>query len=393
MTRFSRDVVVVGGCGHVGLPLALAFASEGLRVASYDMDALAVAAVDAGQVPFTEPGALEILQAVHGKNFTVTTFPEIVSTAEHVVVAAGVPDEHLDSRIAVLGVVAGLRNHLTDGQLLVLRSTISPGITDEVAKLVADTGKDVAVAYCPERIMEGHALEELRELPQIVSGTTKAAALRAAALFRRLTSQVVEMLPEEAELAKLFTNAWRYITFGVANQLWMAANDLGVDYERVRQGLAAGYPRAAGLLPAGFAGGPCLPKDTALLRKACPSLSVAQDAIFANQDLPRYVTVRLAHRYRLADMTVGLLGMAFKAGSDDPRGSLVHTLRWLLEGKAREVLCTDPHVRDDSLVPLDEVLARADLLVIATPHEEYRNLDPRQPVADIWNVLGRGVLI
>lgn len=390
---FSRDVVVVGGCGHVGLPLALAFAGEGLSVASYDIDTLAVAMVDAGQVPFTEPGAPEVLRTVLGRNFLVTGNLEVISSAEHVIVAAGIPDEHLDSRIAVLGIAAGLREHLRDGQLLVLRSTISPGITEEVAKLVADTGKDVAVAYCPERIMEGHALEELRKLPQIVSGTTPEAAGRAAALFHRLTSQIVTMLPEEAELAKLFTNAWRYITFGVANQLWMAANDLGADYERIRQGLAEEYPRAAGLLAAGFAGGPCLPKDTALLRKACPSLSVAQDAIFANQDLPRYVTLRLAHRYRLADMTVGILGMAFKAGSDDSRGSMTHQLRWLLEGKAREVLCTDPHVRDESLVPLGEVLSRADLLVIATPHEEYRNLDPRQPVADIWNVLGRGVLI
>ena len=119
-----------------------------------------------------------------------------------------------------------------------LRSTVYPGVTRRVEKLFADAGVTVDVAFCPERIAEGKAMEELFTLPQIVSGRTPAVRERAAKLFGHLTDSIVELEPEEAELAKLFTNTWRYIKFAAANQFYVMANDHGLDFDAIRKALA-----------------------------------------------------------------------------------------------------------------------------------------------------------
>ena len=261
----ERDVVVIGGCGHVGLPLALAFADRGARVGIYDVSETAVATVNAGRMPFAEPGAEEVLHRVLAAGrLEASVDPAIVGSAEHVVVVIGTPvDEHLNpDQTAIPKALDGCAGYLRDGQLLILRSTVFPGVTALVEKMIAGLGLQIEVAFCPERIAEGKAMTELFELPQIISSRTPTGTDRARSLFGRLTSKLVVMSPEEAELAKLFTNVWRYIKFATANQLYMMANERGLDFERIRQGLAEDYPRAADMSAAGFAAGPCLFKDT-----------------------------------------------------------------------------------------------------------------------------------
>jgi UDP-N-acetyl-D-mannosaminuronic acid dehydrogenase len=314
-----------------------------------------------------------------------------------VIVVIGTPvDEHLNpDQAAIPNALAECAGYLRDGQILILRSTVYPGVTALVEKMVSGLGVRMDVAFCPERIAEGKAMTELFELPQIVSCRTPAGLERASKLFTLLTDHLVPMSPEEAELAKLFTNVWRYIKFATANQLFMMANDFGIDYERVRQAVGHNYPRAADLPGAGFAAGPCLFKDTMQLAAYNNNnFTLGHTAMTINEGLPLYLTGRLEQRYNLAAMTVGVLGMAFKGGSDDTRSSLSYKLKRILAFKADRVLCTDPHVTTDpDLLPLDEVIAAADLLVIATPHPEYRDLVTDKPVADIWNVLGKGVRI
>src|SRR4249920_1607775 len=218
--QVSRDVVVIGGCGHVGLPLAIAFADRGAKVGIYDVSEAAVATVNSGQMPFAQPGADEALSRVLAAGRLVgSADPAIVATAEHVIVVIGTPvDEHLNPKqIAITKALGGCSEFLRDGQLLVLRSTVFPGVTALVEKMMGKLGRKIEVAFCPERIAEGKAMTELFELPQIVSARTPAGAKRASALFGRLTGQIVVMTPEEAELAKLFTNVWRYIKFATAN--------------------------------------------------------------------------------------------------------------------------------------------------------------------------------
>jgi UDP-N-acetyl-D-mannosaminuronic acid dehydrogenase len=395
---FDLDVVVIGGCGHVGLPLAIALADRGARVGIYDISQPAVELVNARQLPFAEPGAAAPLRRAYDEGrLTASADPAIVSRAEHVIVVIGTPvDEFLNpDRSAVANALGGCTGHLRDGQLLILRSTVYPGVTAQVEKLVAGLGIRMDVAFCPERIAEGKAMTELFELPQIISSRTARGAARASALFGRLTSALVVMTPEEAELAKLFTNVWRYIKFATANQLYMMANDQGLDFERIRQGLAEGYPRAADMPTAGFAAGPCLFKDTMQLAAYNQNhFPLGHAAMAVNEGMPLYLVHRMEQRYDLAAMTVGILGMAFKGGSDDTRSSLSYKLKRLLAFKAGAVLCTDPYVTTDpGLRPLADVLDQSDLLIIAAPHPHYRDLATSKPVADIWGVLAAGVRI
>jgi UDP-N-acetyl-D-mannosaminuronic acid dehydrogenase len=395
--RFTRDVVIIGGCGRVGLPLGIALASRGLLVTLYDINAAAVATVNSATMPFAEEGAQAMLaDAVAAGRLRATLDPSSVGGAEHLVVVVGTPvDEHLNPDLgAVPAALERCAEHLVDGQLVILRSTVYPGVTALTERLLHDRGAEVDVAFCPERIAEGRALTELFELPQIVAGRTGRAAERAAKFFRNLTEQIVPLAPEEAELAKLFTNTWRYIKFATANQFWMMANDFGLDYARIRHAITYDYPRAADLPMPGFAAGPCLLKDTMQLAAFNQNnFILGHSAMLINEGLPLYLVSRLEERFDLANATVGILGMSFKAGSDDPRESLAFKLRKILTMKARSVLCTDPYLADQRFHPLDEVLAAADLLVIATPHGEYARLATERPVIDMWGVTGGGVLV
>jgi UDP-N-acetyl-D-mannosaminuronic acid dehydrogenase len=394
-TLTDADVVIVGGCGRVGLPLGLAFAARGRSVVLYDLDETAVRGVNAARMPFREDGADRLLRQVRRAGLIrATTSAAAVARAETVIVVVGTPvDAHLNPDLGTVPrVLDHCAAHLHDGQLVVLRSTVHPGVTALTTRQLAARGLAVDVAFCPERISEGHALTELVHLPQIVAGVTPRAADRAEKLFRHLTDRIVTVTPEEAELAKLFTNTWRYVTFATANQFWMMANDAGLDYARIRHAITLDYPRAADLPLPGFAAGPCLLKDTMQLAAFNNNNFVlGHAAMLINEGLPLHLVSRLEHRFDLSTMTVGILGMAFKGGSDDPRDSLAYKLRKILLLKARQVLCTDPLVRDDRLVPLADVLEAADLLIIASPHPAYADLGTTTEVVDMWGLTGAGV--
>jgi UDP-N-acetyl-D-mannosaminuronic acid dehydrogenase len=395
---WTKDVVVIGGCGHVGMPLAIAFADRGLRVGIYDISDRAVKQVNAAQLPFEEPGAAQPLaRAVASGQLVASTDPALVAEAENVVVVIGTPvDEHLNpDPEAIPRALADCAKHFVDGQLMVLRSTVFPGVTALVERMVQKLGRAIDVAFCPERIAEGRAMIELFTLPQIVGAANPAAAQRAERLFRLLTEDIVHLQPKEAELAKLFTNAWRYIKFATANQFFLIANDCDLDFERIRAAIIKDYPRAADLPAAGFAAGPCLFKDTMQLAAFNNNnFTLGHSAMLVNEGLPLYVVNRLEQHHDLASLAVGILGMSFKAGSDDTRSSLSYKLRRVLQFRAGRVLCTDPHVRTDpTLVPLETVLTQADLLLIATPHREYAGLRTDKPVIDIWNLLDQGVRV
>jgi UDP-N-acetyl-D-mannosaminuronic acid dehydrogenase len=302
-------------------------------------------------------------------------------------------DEHLNPDAqAVPKAVEALAPHLRDGQLLVLRSTVYPGVTGAVERLLGELGLELDVAFCPERIAEGKAMEELFSLPQIVSGRDQAVRDRAAKLFGNLTDSIVELEPEEAELAKLFTNTWRYIKFAAANQFYMMANDHGLDYDRIRRALAQDYPRAQDIPGPGFAAGPCLFKDTMQLAAFTDnSFVLGHSAMLVNEGLPLYMVTHLEKTHDLSGMTVGILGMAFKGESDDIRSSLSYKLKRILEFRTKRVLTTDPYVTvDDSLLPLEQVIAESDLLILAAPHKAYADLDPSLPIVDVWTFLGKG---
>jgi UDP-N-acetyl-D-mannosaminuronic acid dehydrogenase len=263
-------------------------------------------------------------------------------------------------------------------------------MTDRLARQLELMGRsDIDLAYCPERIVQGNSLNELAQLPQLIGGATTRAAERAAALFRLVCPKVIFLRPIEAELAKLFCNAWRYINFAISNQFYVMAEHFEANFYRIYQALREDYPRMQSFARPGFAAGPCLLKDTMQLGAFNHgSFVLGQAAMMINEGLPYLLVQDIKRAYPMAEMTVGILGMAFKPNSDDARSSLSYKLRKILLLECRQVLCTDPYVPDPGLTPLAEVIDRADLLVVGAPHDCYRGMTFRQPVIDITAMVG-----
>jgi UDP-N-acetyl-D-mannosaminuronic acid dehydrogenase len=392
-TARTADITVVGGGGHVGIPLVLAFADAGFRVNVHDLNRDVLRTLESGRLPFMEKGGEALLaNALQQGRLAFTDSPADISTRGPVIVTIGTPiDEFLNPvRETVQECIDGLLPHLADGQLLVLRSTVFPGTTDWLHSYLARNGRALKVAFCPERMVQGNGIRELKEMPQIVSGTTPEAEEEAASLFSAIAPELVVVKPREAEFAKLFNNAYRYIEFATANQFYLIAKAAGVDYRRVLDAMKRNYPRAHGMPTPGLTAGPCLFKDTMQLAAfAQNQFSLGNAAMLVNEGLVLHVVDDLARRYDLPRMTVGLLGMAFKADIDDTRASLSYKFKKALSNRAQGVLTTDPYVvTDPDLLPLDEVVARCDLLVLCAPHSVYRDLDfAGKPVVDVWGIL------
>jgi len=382
----------------VGLPLSIVFARKNQRVLIYDLNQVVMNTIRNGQMPFMEIGAEPLLRDALAKGLLgFTNRAEDIANAKAVIITIGTPvDEFLTPSLRVMTrCLDDLLPFLSEDQLVVIRSTVYPGVTESMAKYALSKGKRLRFAFCPERIVEGHAIEELQTLPQIVSGTTAAAEDEAAALFCHIAPEVVRLAPTEAELAKVFTNAYRYIHFAVTNQFYMIASAANLDYYRILDGMKRNYPRSKDFPLAGFAAGPCLFKDTMQLASFYRNqFGLGFQAMLVNEGMPQFIVDRLDAAYPLDQMTVGLLGMAYKAESDDPRFSLSYKLKKILTFRAKAVLTTDPYVKTDSdLLGLDEVTRRSDILILGVPHDAYRrlSLEPKV-VVDIWNFWGKGSL-
>ncbi len=387
-----KTVTIVGGCGHVGLPLGMAFAQKGYTVYLLDISADAVKRVNEGTMPFMEDDADALLpEMIKSGKLKATTDSAVLKETENVIVTIGTPvDEYLDPSVRTFDqALHTIVEQMVSGQLLVLRSTVFPGVTERLGEQMKAMGRsDIDLAYCPERIVQGKSLQELAQLPQLIGGFTESGAKRAAALFQALAPISIFLKPIEAELAKLYANAWRYINFAISNQFWVIAQQFGADFQKVHSALLQDYPRMKSFARAGFAAGPCLLKDTMQLGAFNHgSFVLGQAAMMINEGLPYIFVQQVKETHDLKKMTVGLLGMAFKPESDDIRSSLSYKLQKILVLESKKVLCADPYVKDPQLVPEEEVLANADIIVIGTPHERYKTMQFKQPVVDITGVI------
>lgn len=395
----AGELTVIGGGGHVGIPLVLSFANAGFRVNINDVNRAVLEVLRAGRLPFVEHGGEALLaKALKEERLTFTSAPADISTGGPVIITIGTPiDEFLNPvRRVVQDCIDALLPHLADGQLLILRSTVFPGTTEWLDGYLKRKGRDLKVAFCPERVVQGQGIKELRETPQIVSGTTAAAQDEAAKLFAAIAPEIVVVAPKEAELAKLFNNAYRYIEFATANQFYLIAKSAGLDYRHIHDAMKHNYPRARTVPSPGLSAGPCLVKDTMQLAAfARNQFSLGNAAMLVNEGLVLHICDDLARRYELSGMTVGLLGMAFKADIDDTRASLSYKFKRALANHADAVLTTDPFVTTDpDLSPLDDVVARSDLLILCAPHSAYRDLElGGKPVVDIWGFLTKANVI
>lgn len=386
----NSRICIVGGAGHVGLPLALVLADVGFRVDILDTNARALKTIMAGQMPFIENGAEDLLKRLLPTGrISATTDSWAVRDADIVICVVGTPvDEYLTPQAhTFFRIIDEISPYFHDEQTLVLRSTVYPGLTQRVHDMFQQRGIGVHVTFCPERIAQGHSLRELRQIPQIISGFDDEGLRVVRELFSQVTSEIIEVEPQEAELAKLFCNSYRYIQFAVANQFYLLSREAGLDFGRVHHAATYKNGRVESLPRAGLAAGPCLLKDTMQLAAfSNNNFMLGHSAMLINEGQPQFLVNMLKRRVDLRDKTVGILGMTFKADCDDTRDSLSFKLRHLLILEAKKVMLHDPFLEGPDYFPLETVVQRADVLVIGVPHSEYRGLriPPGKVVEDVW---------
>ncbi len=395
ISKAAYDLIIIGGLGHVGLPLGLTFAEKGLKVCLYDINKKTGEMVRKGKMPFIEYGAQEILEKVLKKQRLSVSFDiKDISKAEYVIVTLGTPvDEHLTPQTrAFLEFFVGIKKHLSPNQIIIIRSTVYPNTCKQLLRMF-ENGKQWHIAYCPERITEGYAISELKELPQIVAGLSDYAVERASALFSVIAPVIIKTSMGEAELVKLFSNAWRYIQFALANQFYMISHKFGVDYERVRWAMKEGYKRAASLPSAGFAAGPCLLKDTMQLAAFdTNNFLLGHAAMMINEGLPNFIVEELKRRYDLTRTRVGILGMTFKADIDDVRDSLSYKLGKILRFNGATVYYSDEFAENPDFVSKEKLVQNSDVIIVAVPHSKYKGMviPENIEVVDLWGSVKGG---
>ena len=384
------DVTIVGGLGHVGLPLGIVFADKGLKVCLCDIDKKKADTVKSGKMPFIEYDAEPILKKVmQNGSLAVSLDQSSISKAKYVVIAIGTPvDEYLNPKTRqFLEFFDGIKKYLDAAQTIIIRSTVYPRTCEQIYNLLGD--KEWKIAYCPERIIQGYSVKELKELPQIIAGLNEKAIKEASDLFSRISPKIIEASMGEAELVKLFSNAWRYIQFATAHQFYMIAHNFGVDYDKVRHAMTDGYTRAATLPSAGFAAGPCLLKDTMQLSSFnSNNFMLGHAAMMIIEGLPNFIVDDLRKRHDLRKKNIGILGMAFKADIDDIRDSLSYKLGKILRFHGANVFYSDEFAKDPNFVPKEELIKECQIIIVGVPHSAYKAIEipTGKEVVDLWGI-------
>lgn len=389
------ELCIVGGCGHAGLPLALAFADHGVKTIAYDINQATIDKIHSGYVPFVEEGMEETLKRTLNKTLFLSSDKKVLQEAQVLIITIGTPvDEHINPKYTpVMQFIQDVEPLLSSEQTLIMRSTIFPGTMDYIRDFFEDKKKPLSLCFCPERLAEGKALEELKVFPQIISSYDDRGLESAKTLFLKLSPKTITLSPREAELAKLFTNVWRYIKFSVANQFYMMAEDSGASFKKIWGAMREDYPRAQDFPKAGFAAGPCLFKDTMQLASYYNhKFFLGHAAMLVNEGMPDYIRDTLKKKGSLRKKKIGILGMSFKGDIDDIRESLAFKLRKLLLFEGATVYCSDEYWKGDSVIQKEEFLSKeelirqCDIIVVGAPHSAYKKLNFHdKQVIDIWD--------
>ena len=382
-------ISIVGGAGRVGLPLAISLALKDHEIVVIDTDKERVKKINERVMPFYEEDAQQFLNQIKSHKLFASEDSQHIIGSEVCILIIGTPvnDDGSPGANSLLGVVENIAEKLIDTKLLMLRSTVYPGISENISELLRSKGIQTLVSFCPERIAEGIAMREIKALPQIIGAETEEAFKLSEQVFEGVTPSYIRTTFKEAEISKLFANSYRYLKFAVANEFFMLCINSGINWENVWYSLKKDYPRASDLPYPGLAAGPCLVKDTLQLDYfADKGFSLGQASLNINEGLPLYIIEQIKKSFDLENSTVGILGMTFKAGVDDFRSSLSFRLRDELLKVSRRVLCSDPILQKNYFVSINELTENSDIIIVATPHLEYARLEFDQPTVDIWRI-------
>ena len=387
----NNKISVVGGAGHIGLPLSIVFANKGFDVAVIDKNLEAMEMAKKGIMPFKEKDGTKNLKKALKKKIKFYNKPSNFISNSTVVITVGTPvDNFLNPDMGqIKDCIDTLIPYLKKNQLIILRSTVYPGTSSWLYKYLLKK-KKCDIAFCHERVIQGYTFDEIEKLPQIIAANSKKAEKRATDIFSKISKKIVYSSLKEAEFSKLFSNAFRYTQFAVANEFYMLADKAGLDFNKIRKITKDGYPRAESMPSAGFAAGPCLLKDTMqLLSFSRNNFSLGNSSMLVNEGLVLYLIDKLEKKYNLRTKKVGLLGMAFKAESDDTRSSLSYKMKKFLSTKVKKIICTDPFVKTDkNLSSLENTIKESDILILCVPHKKYKKLNIKnKEVIDIWGYI------
>ena len=415
----SYDVGIVG-LGYVGLTLATVLAEAGSTVLGIERRSELVEMTNDGIPHFSENGLPEALSAVtkSGRLVAAERFPDN-STCDTYIITVGTPlSSDGAARVDMIqAATTEVAENMRDGALVILRSTVKIETTrDVVGPILAASGKSFDIAMCPERTLEGKALQELRELPQIVGADTQAVADRAAAVFRRFTPSIVQVSSlEAAEIVKLVGNTYRDLRFGFANEVARLCDAFGVSSHEVISAGNLGYERTNVPLP-GLVGGPCLEKDPHILMQSARTrgitLEITSAGRLVNERQPTETVTRISNEIERRDLEsplqIRMLGMAFKGvpATNDLRGSMsIKVLDALKKAHPdAEFGVYDPVIAPEDLASafrdehiftrLGDAISGASVVVIGNNHPALGRISPRTIsefilpngfVFDYWN--------
>ena len=371
----KADIVIVGGAGHIGLPLGMLFANKGKKVILYDKDKSNVKKINNLQMPFMEEGGYKLLKKNKNRIFA-TTDKKSLKDAKIIIVCIGTPVKNSKPDLAFFfKMFREVKKYLSPNKLLVIRSSIYPGTCYKIQKFLGRKYKNIS--YCPERVVQGKSISELPKLPQIVSGVSKNSVNQSKKLFKLICKKIIVTSILEAELIKLFSNAWRYINFSISNQFYTICERFGINFKDLRQNMIDGYDRNKSMPKAGFAAGPCLYKDTAQLNAFLQnSFTLGIAATKINQGFPKFIYSKMKNKFKkkLKGKKIGILGAAFKSDIDDIRDSLSIDLYNFLKRKGLNVSISDEYVKMNEIIDKNQLIKKSDIIILGVPHSSYKKI-------------------
>ena len=384
-------VCIVGGAGHIGTPLGLALSSKGYNVILIDKNKENIKKINHGIMPFIEEGCAKLLKKMISKRKIFATLDlNEVKKCKYIIVCLGTPinkkfEPNLKNFISFF---YSLKKYLNRNHIVIIRSSIYPGICNKVFNIIESYCKNLS--YCPERIAQGKSLKELPKISQIVSGKNTKSILESGKIFKKICKKIIYTKIVEAELIKLFSNAYRFINFSISNQFYMMCKNQGLDFFKIRNLMRDNYKRNANIPPAGFTAGPCLLKDTMQLSSFYNhKFSLLHSAKSINENLPIFIIKKLSEKYDLRKKTVGILGLSFKAENDDIRDSLSIKLLNYLKSKKIRTLQSDEYYKDKNNIDKNLLVKKSDIIIVSTPHKAYKNLkiNKKKVLIDIWGLV------
>lgn len=386
----KKHISIIGGAGHVGLPLGLAFAEKKFKIHLIDNNKKSLETIKSNKMPFMEFGANKVLnKSLKSKLFYFETDLKNLSASKYIIICIGTPvNSKLKPNLKdFFNLIFKLKKYVKKNQLIIVRSSVYPGTIEKIKKILKT--KNNNIVYCPERIVQSKSLIELPKLPQIIACDKEKTFLETKKLFKRITEKIIKTNVLEAELIKLYSNANRYINFAIANQLYSICHIHNLNFDRIRDIMQDGYARNLNLTKAGFTSGPCLLKDTMQLHSFCNNnFELGSAAMKINEKIPDLIIEKLKKYKNYKKKTIGLLGLAFKGETDDIRDSLSIKLLNKLKKLKLKVLQSDEYYKNKKNISKEKLILKSNIIIFGAPHKAYKNLKilKNKKIIDIWGI-------